>query len=63
MKMVPAAHEAGTVLMALAYTQVTGKIGVATVTQGPGLANCFTALREGVVGLSDVSTIGTDLKL
>lgn len=48
--MVPAAHEGGTVLMALAYTQVTGKVGVATVTQGPGLTNCFTALREGVVG-------------
>lgn len=47
--MVPAAHEGGTVLMALAYTQVTGKVGVATVTQGPGLTNCFTALREGVV--------------
>lgn len=47
---VPAAHEGGTVLMALAYTQVTGKVGVATVTHGPGLTNCFTALREGVVG-------------
>ncbi len=48
-KMVPAVHEGGTVLMAQAYTQVTGKVGVATVTQGPGLTNCFTALREGVV--------------
>ncbi len=47
--MVPAVHEGGTVLMAQAYTQVTGKVGVATVTQGPGLTNCFTALREGVV--------------
>ena len=45
--LVPAAHEGGTVLMALAYSQVTGKVGVATVTQGPGLTNCFTALREG----------------
>ena len=47
--MVPAAHEGGTVLMAQAYSQVTGKTGVATVTQGPGLTNCVTALREGVV--------------
>ena len=47
--MVRAAHEGGTVLMAQAYTQVTGKVGVATVTQGPGLTNCVTALREGVV--------------
>ena len=55
--MVPAAHEGGTVLMALAYTQVTGKIGVATVTQGPGLTNCFTALREGVVGRVDMQLL------
>lgn len=48
-KMVPAAHEGGTVLMAQAYTQVTGKVGVATVTQGPGLTNCITALKEGVI--------------
>ena len=48
-KMIPAAHDGGTVLMAHAYTQVTGKVGVATVTQGPGLTNCFTALHEGVV--------------
>ena len=47
--LVPAAHEGGTVLMALAYTQVTKQVGVATVTQGPGLTNCVTALREGVV--------------
>ena len=48
-KLVPAAHEGGTVLMAQAYSKVTGKVGVATVTQGPGLTNCFTALREAVV--------------
>ena len=47
--LVPAVHEGGTVLMALAYTQVTNQVGVATVTQGPGLTNCVTALREGVV--------------
>ena len=46
---VPAAFEGGSVLMALAYTQVTGKVGVATVTQGPGLTNCITALTEGAV--------------
>ena len=48
-KLVPAAHEGGTILMAQAYSKVTGKVGVATVTQGPGLTNCFTALREAVV--------------
>ena len=46
---VPAAFEGGSVLMALAFTQVTGKVGVATVTQGLGLTNCITALTEGAV--------------
>ena len=47
---VPVAIEGSAVLAAQAYTQSSGKVGVATVTQGPGLTNCFTALREGVVG-------------
>lgn len=46
---VPAVHEGGSVLMAQAFTQASGKIGVATVTQGPGLTNCMTSLREGVM--------------
>lgn len=47
---VPAAHEGSSVLMALAYSQVAGKVGVATVTHGPGLTNCMTALTEGARG-------------
>lgn len=43
-----AAHEAGAVLMALGHAQVSGRIGVATVTHGPGLTNTLTALAEGV---------------
>ena len=39
-KMVPAAHEGGTVLMAQAYTQVTGKVGVATVARRPMILLC-----------------------
>ena len=46
-RFVPAAHEGSSVLMALAYTHVTGKVGVATVTHGPALSNCITALTEG----------------
>ncbi len=49
-RFVPAAHEGSSVLMALAYTHVSGKVGVATVTHGPGLANCTTALTEGARG-------------
>ncbi|PIE13065.1 MAG: acetolactate synthase [Rhodobacterales bacterium] len=47
---IPAAHEGSSVLMALAYTHVSGKLGVATVTHGPALTNCMTALTEGVRG-------------
>lgn len=49
-RFVPAAHEGSSVLMALAYAHVAGKVGVATVTHGPALTNCITALTEGVRG-------------
>ena len=49
-KFIPAAHEGSSVLMALAWSHVAGKVGVATVTHGPGLTNCVTALTEGVRG-------------
>ena len=45
---VPVAFEGSAVLMAIAYAHTSGKIGVATVTHGPGLTNCVTALTEGV---------------
>lgn len=49
-RFVPAAHEGSSVLMALAYTHVAGKVGVASVTHGPALTNCITALTEGARG-------------
>ncbi|MGH1414044.1 MAG: thiamine pyrophosphate-binding protein [Pelagimonas sp.] len=49
-RFVPAAHEGSSVLMALAYAHVAGKVGVASVTHGPALTNCVTALTEGVRG-------------
>lgn len=49
-RFVPAAHEGSSVLMALAYAHVSGKVGVATVTHGPALTNCMTALTEGARG-------------
>ena len=45
---VPTAIEGSGVLAALAFGQGSEKVGVATVTQGPGLSNCFSALIEGV---------------
>ncbi|WP_417588178.1 thiamine pyrophosphate-binding protein [Pararhodobacter oceanensis] len=49
-RFVPAAHEGSSVLMALAYAHVAGKVGVASVTHGPALTNCMTALTEGARG-------------
>jgi acetolactate synthase I/II/III large subunit len=43
---IPTATEAGSVLAALGYAQVSGDLGVASVTHGPGLTNTFTALVE-----------------
>ena len=43
---VAATHEANAVLMAEGYAKATGRLGVATVTHGPGLTNTFTALIE-----------------
>ncbi|WGI21345.1 thiamine pyrophosphate-binding protein [Amylibacter sp. IMCC11727] len=43
---IPAAHEGSSVLMAAAYAHISGQVGVATVTHGPALTNCATALTE-----------------
>lgn len=37
-------HEAGGIGMADGYARATGRIGVCTVTQGPGLTNAITAI-------------------
>jgi acetolactate synthase-1/2/3 large subunit len=42
------ANEGGGVLAANGYANVTGRLGVATVTHGPGLTNTVTALTESV---------------
>lgn len=49
-RFVPAAHEGSSVLMALSYARVSGRVGVASVTHGPALTNCVTALTEGARG-------------
>lgn len=43
---IAAANECGAVLMAIGHAQVSGGIGVATVTHGPGLTNTISALAE-----------------
>jgi len=44
---VPVAIEGSSVLMALSYSTFSRKVGVATITHGPALTNCVTALVEG----------------
>lgn len=49
-RFIPAAHEGSSILMASAYAHVSGNVGVATVTHGPALTNCATALTEAARG-------------
>jgi acetolactate synthase-1/2/3 large subunit len=59
-RFVPAAHEGSSVLMALSYAHVSGKVGVATVTHGPALTNCATALTEAARGHSPLVILAGD---
>lgn len=45
---IPLANESGVLLAAAGYQSVTGRLGVASVTHGPGLANATTSLIEAV---------------
>jgi thiamine pyrophosphate-dependent acetolactate synthase large subunit-like protein len=45
-KFIAARHETGAVTMADAYARVSGRLGVCTVHQGPGLTNAITGLAE-----------------
>ncbi|MBV9881701.1 MAG: thiamine pyrophosphate-binding protein [Sphingomonadaceae bacterium] len=45
---VAAGHEAGAAFMAIGYAALAGRIGVCSVTHGPGMVNTATALVHGV---------------
>lgn len=57
---VPAVHEGSTVLMASAFARVSGDVGVATVTHGPALSNCMTALTEAERGHAAIVVLAGD---
>lgn len=59
-RFIPAAHEGSTILMASAYAHVSGNVGVATVTHGPGLSNCMTALTEATRGHAPLVILAGD---
>src|SRR5713226_5843973 len=45
-RFVAARHETGAVMMADAYARASGRLGVCTVHQGPGVTNALTGLTE-----------------
>ncbi|MEN0136604.1 MAG: thiamine pyrophosphate-binding protein [Rhodococcus sp. (in: high G+C Gram-positive bacteria)] len=57
---VPTVHESGAVAMADSWSRFTGRVGVATVTHGPGLSNTMTALIEAVRSRSQVLLLTGD---
>ncbi|MEP0963890.1 MAG: thiamine pyrophosphate-binding protein [Roseobacter sp.] len=57
---VPAVHEGSTILMAQAYAHVSGTVGVATITHGPALTNCVTALTEATRSHAPVVVLAGD---
>ena len=59
-KFIPVAHEGVAILMAEAYAHVSGKVGVATVTHGPALANCVTAMTEAARGQTPMVILAGD---
>src|SRR5215470_19375273 len=45
-RLIAAAHEGGAASMADAYARVSGRLGVLTVHQGPGVTNALTGVTE-----------------
>lgn len=58
---VAARHESGAVAMADGYARVTGEVGVATCTLGPGLTNATTALVSARKAGSPVVLVSGDV--
>ena len=55
-----ARHETGAVCMADGYSRVSGKLGVASVHQGPGLTNAITGLTEAAKSRTPVLLLSAD---
>src|SRR3954470_4977701 len=53
-------HEGGAVSMADGYARVSGKIGVCSVHQGPGLTNMMTGLTEAAKSRTPLVILAAD---
>jgi thiamine pyrophosphate-dependent acetolactate synthase large subunit-like protein len=59
-RFVAARHEGGAVAMADGWARVSGRVGVASVHQGPGLTNAVTALAEAVKSRTPLVVLAGD---
>ncbi|HUR84122.1 MAG TPA: thiamine pyrophosphate-binding protein [Solirubrobacteraceae bacterium] len=59
-RFVSARHESGAVAMADGWARTTGRVGVASVHQGPGLTNTVTALAEAAKARTPVLVLAGD---
>jgi thiamine pyrophosphate-dependent acetolactate synthase large subunit-like protein len=57
---VAARHETGAVCMADGYARVSGKVGCASVHQGPGLTNAITGLTEAAKSRTPIVLVAAD---
>ncbi len=55
-----ARHEGGAVCMADGWARVTGRVGVCTVHQGPGLTNAMTGLTEAAKASTPLLVLAAD---
>ena len=53
-------HETGALCMADGYARVSGRLGVASVHQGPGLTNAITGLTEAAKSRTPVVLLAAD---
>jgi thiamine pyrophosphate-dependent acetolactate synthase large subunit-like protein len=56
----PARHEGGAICMADGYARVSGRVGVCSVHQGPGLTNTMTGLAEAAKSRTSVLVLAGD---
>src|SRR5207302_1424841 len=57
---VAARHEGGAISMANAYAQVSGRVGICSVHQGPGLTNTMTGLTEAAKSRTPLLLLAAD---
>ena len=60
-RFVSARHETGAVCMADGYARVSGRLGVASVHQGPGLTNAITGLTEAAKSRTPLVVLAADV--